>query len=60
MEVPLLRARGMADALAFVGYGLESLDYDGAQPVLALSTSLMDDLESIFNSWEAMFREDAR
>jgi hypothetical protein len=56
MEQPLMRARGMADALAFVGYGLESLEYDGAQPVLALSTSLMDDLESLFKSWNAMYR----
>lgn len=50
----------MADALAFVGYGLESLEHDGAQPVLALSTSLMDDIESIFRNWNAMFRAGER
>lgn len=60
IEQPLHRARGMADALAFVGYGLESLEYDGAQPVLTISTSLMDDLESIYKSWNAMFRADER
>jgi hypothetical protein len=60
MEGPLLRARGMADALAFVGFGLESLAQDGAQPVLTISTSLMDDLESIFKSWNAMFRAGER
>ena len=54
METPLHRARGMADALAFVGYGLESLEYDGAQPVLTISTSLMDDLAVLHKSWIAM------
>jgi len=54
METPLYRARGMADALAFVGYGLESLEYDGAQPVLTISTSLMDDIEVVYKNWIAL------
>ncbi|HEY1631703.1 MAG TPA: hypothetical protein VGF56_10315 [Rhizomicrobium sp.] len=42
--------------MAFVGYGLESLEYDGALPVLTISTSLMDDLEALHKSWIAMIK----
>ncbi|HEY2069559.1 MAG TPA: hypothetical protein VGG48_08405 [Rhizomicrobium sp.] len=54
METPLHRACGMADALAFVGYGLESMEYDGALPVLTISTSLMDDLAALQKGWAAI------
>ena len=53
-EQPLHRARGLADALTFVGYGLESVDDDGARPVLTLATALSDDLDSLHASWQAM------
>jgi len=56
MEIPLRRARGLADALCFVGYGLESVEDDGARPVLTLATALLDDLEAVHASWEAMDR----
>jgi hypothetical protein len=55
MEIPLRRARGLADALCFVGYGLESVEDDGARPVLTLASALMDDLEALNASWEAMY-----
>jgi hypothetical protein len=54
MEVPLHRARGLADALAFVGHGLESMEDDGARPVLTLAGVLADDLDSITRDWQAL------
>ncbi len=56
MEVPLNRARGMADALDFVGHGLEHLEHDGAWPVLTLAGELMEDQDEMRESWLAMTR----
>lgn len=59
MEQPLRRARGLADALTFVGYGLESVNDDGARPVLTLATDLADDLDVVTARWNGMYAASA-
>ncbi|HEX3674591.1 MAG TPA: hypothetical protein VHU87_09985 [Rhizomicrobium sp.] len=56
MEQPLRRARGLADVLAWVGYGLESIDDDGARPVLTIAVALTDDLDRLAANWDAICR----
>ncbi len=54
IDMRLHRARGFADALTWVGHGLQSVEDDGAGPVQAIAAELLDDLDSLKASWDTL------
>ena len=55
METPLARAEYLVRALEYIGYGLSSLDEDGAPAVFAIAQALSESLEAVKNSWKQLF-----
>ena len=57
METPLNRAEDLVRALEYVGYGMSSLEEDGAPAVFALAHALSENLEAVKRSWELLYNE---
>ena len=60
METPLNRTEDLIRALEYVGYGLSSLEEDGAPAVFAVAQALSENLETAKNLWKLLFDEAAK
>ncbi len=59
MEMPLHRVEDLVRTLEFVGYGLASLEDDGAPAVMGIAQALAQNVAAVKESWLLLFRRSA-
>jgi hypothetical protein len=59
MEEPLNEAEDLAQALRFIGFGLEAHDDDAGGPVAALAWSAVERLSALKEIWRKMIKASA-
>lgn len=52
--MPLARAQDMVRAPEYVGYGMASLQEDGAPAISGLTQALSENLQAVKRSWERL------
>lgn len=59
MEVPLNEIEDLAQALRYIGYGLESHDADAGGPISALAWTAIERLSALRAIWKNMIKANA-
>lgn len=59
MEEPLNEIENLAQALRFIGYGLECHDHDSGSPVSALASTAVQRLSALKEIWRNMIKASA-
>ncbi len=59
MEEPLNEIENLAQALRFIGYGLESNDHDSGSPISALASTAVQRLAALKAIWRNMIKASA-
>jgi hypothetical protein len=59
MEEPLNEIENLAQALRFIGFGLESNDHDSGSPISALASTAIERLSALREIWRSMIKASA-
>lgn len=59
MEEPLNEIENLAQALRFIGFGLESNDHDSGSPISALASTAVQRLSALREIWRSLIKASA-